>query len=252
MEIEDKVAVVTGAGSGIGLAVARRLAHDGAAVVVADVDEDAGASAVRKIHSEGGRAAFVLVDVAVESDVEKMVAFAEEEFGGLDVLVNNAGGVTGPYFPESEPDQWGRVIDLNLRGVMLAIHFGVRAMRQGGAIVNISSMGGIGFGPYDVPEYGAAKAGVVRLTASLATLEERMGVRVNCICPGWVDTPASRRSRAEMTPEERDKSVPPVLLQPEEIAEAVVMFVEDESMAGRVMIWQEGEPWQIVPTDAPY
>ena len=252
MEIEDKVAVVTGAGSGIGLAVARRLAHDGAAVVVADVDEDAGASAVRKIHSEGGRAAFVLVDVAVESDVEKMVAFAEEEFGGLDVLVNNAGGVTGPYFPESEPDQWWRVIDLNLRGVMLAIHFGVRAMRQGGAIVNISSMGGIGFGPYDVPEYGAAKAGVVRLTASLATLEERMGVRVNCICPGWVDTPASRRSRAEMTPEERDKSVPPVLLQPEEIAEAVVMFVEDESMAGRVMIWQEGEPWQIVPTDAPY
>ncbi len=252
MEIEDKVAVVTGAGSGIGLAVARRLAHDGAAVVVADVDEDAGASAVRKIHSEGGRAAFVLVDVAVESDVEKMVAFAEEEFGGLDVLVNNAGGVTGPYFPESEPDQWWRVIDLNLRGVMLAIHFGVRAMRQGGAIVNISSMGGIGFGPYDVPEYGAAKAGVVRLTASLATLEERMGVRVNCICPGWVDTPASRRSRAEMTPEERDKSVPPVLLQPEEIAEAVVMFVEYESMAGRVMIWQEGEPWQIVPTDAPY
>ena len=252
MEIQDKVAVVTGAGSGIGLAVARRLAHDGAAVVVADVDEDAGASAVRKMHSEGGRAAFVLVDVAVESDVEKMVAFAEEEFGGLDVLVNNAGGVTGPYFPESEPDQWGRVIDLNLRGVMLAIHFGVRAMRQGGAIVNISSMGGIGFGPYDAPEYGAAKAGVVRLTASLATLEERMGVRVNCICPGWVDTPASRRSRAEMTPEERDKSVPPVLLQPEEIAEAVVMFVEDESMAGRVMIWQEGEPWQIVPTDAPY
>ena len=105
MEIEDKVAVVTGAGSGIGRAIARRLAHDGAAVVVADVDEDAGASAVREIHSKGGRAAFVLVDVAVESDVEKMVAFAEEEFGGLDVLVNNAGGVTGPYFLESKPER---------------------------------------------------------------------------------------------------------------------------------------------------
>jgi NAD(P)-dependent dehydrogenase (short-subunit alcohol dehydrogenase family) len=78
VEIEDKVAVVTGAGSGIGRAVARRLAHEGAAVVVADVDEDAGASAVREIHSEGGRAAFVLVDVAAETDVEKMVAFAEE------------------------------------------------------------------------------------------------------------------------------------------------------------------------------
>jgi NAD(P)-dependent dehydrogenase (short-subunit alcohol dehydrogenase family) len=113
-------------------------------------------------------------------------------------------------------------------------------------------MGGIGFGPYDAPEYGAAKAGVVRLTASLATLEEQMGVRVNCICPGWVDTPASRRSRAEMTPEERERFVPSVLLRPEEIAEAVVMFVEDDSMAGRVMNWQEGEPWQIVSPDAPY
>jgi NAD(P)-dependent dehydrogenase (short-subunit alcohol dehydrogenase family) len=83
--------------------------------------------------------------------------------------------------------------------------------------VNISSMGGIGFQPYNAPEYGAAKAGVVRLTASLVTLEERMGVRVNCICPGWVDTPASRRSRAEMKPEERERLVPSVLLRPEEI-----------------------------------
>ena len=254
MEIREKVAVVTGAGSGIGRAVARRFAHEAAAVVVADLDEDAGCRAVREIHSEGGEAAFVDVDVASEADVSRMVAFAEEEFGGLDVLVNNAGGITGPYFPESEPEQWGRAIDINLRGVMLGIHFGVRAMRKrgGGAIVNISSMGGIGFGPYDASEYGAAKAGVVRLTASLATLKEQMGVRVNCICPGWVDTPASRRSRSEMTSQERQELVPPVLLQPEEIAEAVVMFVEDESMAGRVMIWQEGEPWQIVPLDAPY
>jgi len=254
VEIKDKVAVVTGAGSGIGRAVARRFSHEGAAVVIADVDEDAGSEAVRGIHSEGGRAAFVLVDVASETDVEKMVAFAEEEFGGLDVLINNAGGVSEPYFPECEPEQWGRAIDLNLRGVMLGIYFGVRAMRKrgGGAIVNISSTGGVGFQSYDKPEYGAAKAGVVRLTASLATLEEQMGVRVNCICPGWVDTPASRRGRAQMTPEEREKLVPPVLLRPEEIAEAVMMFVEDETMAGRVMIWQEGEPWQMVPHDAPY
>jgi NAD(P)-dependent dehydrogenase (short-subunit alcohol dehydrogenase family) len=103
LEIEDKVAVVTGAGSGIGRAVARRLAHEGAAVVVADVDEDAGASAIREIHSEGGRAAFVLVDVAAKTDVKKMVAFAEEQFGSLDVLVNNAGGVTEPYFPGASP-----------------------------------------------------------------------------------------------------------------------------------------------------
>jgi len=254
VEIKEKVALVTGAGAGIGQAVARRFAHEGAAVVVADMDEGAGTSTVDEIESRGGRAAFARVDVASEADASRMVAFAEDEFGGLDVLVNNAGGVTEPYFPEGEPDHWGGALDLNLRGVMLAIHFGVRAMDKhgGGAIVNISSMGGIGFQPYDTPEYGAAKAGVVRLTASLATLEERMGVRVNCICPGWVDTPASRRSRAQMTPEEREKQVPPILLQPEEIAGAVAMFVEDDSMAGRVMIWQEGEPWQIIPLDAPY
>jgi NAD(P)-dependent dehydrogenase (short-subunit alcohol dehydrogenase family) len=253
VDIREKVAVVTGAGAGIGRAVARRFAHEGAAVVVADIDENTGSSAVREIHSEGGRAAFVLVDVVSEADVSKMVAFTEDEFGGLDVLVNNAGGVTEPYFPEGEPEHWERAIDLNLRGVMLGVHFGVRAMQErgGGAIVNVSSMGGIGFRPYDKPEYGAAKAGVVRLTASLATLKEQMGVRVNCICPGWVDTPASRRSRAEMTPEEREK-LPPVPLRPEEIADAVVMFVKDETMAGRVMIWPEGGPWQIVPVHAPY
>ena len=254
MELEEKVALVTGAGAGIGRSVALQLAHEGAVVVIADVDEEAGSSVVREIRSEGEQAAYIVADVASGADVSRMIAFAEDEFGGLDVLVNNAGGVTEPYFPDGEPEHWGRTLDLNLRGVMLSIHFGVRAMKKrgGGAIVNVSSMGGIGFRPYDKPEYGAAKAGVVRLTASLATLKEQMGVRVNCICPGWVDTPASRASRAEMTPEEREKLVPPVLLQPEEIAEAVAMFVEDETMAGRVMIWEEGEPWQIVPLDAPY
>lgn len=253
MELEEKVALVTGAGAGIGRAAALRLGREGAAVVIADVDEEAGSNTVRETRSEGGQAAFIVADVASEADVSNMVAFAEAEFGRLDVLVNNAGGVTEPYFPEGEPEHWGRAINLNLRGVMLGIHFGVRAMKKrgGGAIVNISSMGGIGYQPYDKPEYGAAKAGVVRLTASLATLREQMGVRVNCICPGWVDTPASRRSRAQMSPQEREM-VPPVLLQPEEIAEAVVMFAKDETMAGRVMIWKEGEPWQIVPLDAPY
>jgi NAD(P)-dependent dehydrogenase (short-subunit alcohol dehydrogenase family) len=252
MDIRNKVALVTGAGAGIGRAVAQRVAREGAAVVLADVDGDSGLGAVREIESEGGRAAFVLADVTSEADTSRMVAFAQDRFGSLDVLVNNAGGVEEPYFPDGEPEHWGRAIDLNLRGVMLGIHFGVRAMRgRGGAIVNVSSVGGIGFGPYDTPEYGAAKAGVVRLSASLATLKRRMGIRVNCVCPGWVDTPASRRSRAEMSPEEREK-VPPVLLRPEEIAESVVVFVEDDSMAGRVMIWREGSPWRLVPVDAPY
>jgi NAD(P)-dependent dehydrogenase (short-subunit alcohol dehydrogenase family) len=252
VEIRGKVAVVTGGGAGIGRAVALRLARDGAAVVVADLDAGTGQAVVREALAAGGGAVFARADVTAEADVADLIGVAVATFGGLDILVNNAGGVEAPYFPDGDPAHWGRALDLNLRGVMLGIHFGVRAMhaRGGGAIVNISSVGGVGFRPYDKPEYGAAKAGVIRLTASLATLAERMGVRVNCICPGLVDTPASRRSLAELSPAERASLGIP--LRPEEIADAAVMFVRDEELAGRVMIWNEGEPWRLVPVDAPY
>jgi NAD(P)-dependent dehydrogenase (short-subunit alcohol dehydrogenase family) len=112
VELDEKVALVTGAGAGIGRATALRLAREGAAVVIADVDEEGASNTVRVTRSEGGQAAFIVADVASEADVSNMVAFAEAEFGRLDVLVNNAGGVTEPYFPEGEPEHWGRAIDL--------------------------------------------------------------------------------------------------------------------------------------------
>jgi len=122
-------------------------------------------------------------------------------------------------------------------------------------IVNISSMAGIGYRSYDAPEYAASKAGVVRLTAALGSLKDRLGIRVNCICPGRVETPAVKRALAAMTPEERKTLAfppPPVLIQPEEIAGAVVMFVRDDALVGRVMVWPDGEPWRLVPVNAPY
>jgi NAD(P)-dependent dehydrogenase (short-subunit alcohol dehydrogenase family) len=253
--MQGKVALVTGAGAGIGRAIALRLAREGAAVVVADMNEGAGQESVRRIKADAGSAAFVFADVAAEADVQRMIAFAEQHFGGLDVLVNNAGGAPEPYFPEAEPEHWGRTLDVNLRGVMLGIQFGIRAMRDGGAIVSISSIAGIGYGPHDAPEYAAAKAGVVRLTAALVHLKEELGIRVNCICPGWVETPAVQRTLATMTPEERAAlpfPPPPTLIQPGEIAEAVMMFVRDDTLAGRVMVWPDGEPWQLVPVDARY
>ena len=144
---QGRVALVTGAGAGIGRTIAVRLAREGAAVVVADVDETGGAETVRRIKAERGRAGFVLTDVFVEADVRAMVTFAEQRFGGLDILVNNAGIAPEPYFPEAEPAHWGRALDVNLRGVMLGIQFSIQAMRErgGGAVVSISSMAGVGY-----------------------------------------------------------------------------------------------------------
>jgi 3-oxoacyl-[acyl-carrier protein] reductase len=224
-------------------------------VIIADVDEDSGAETVRRIEAGGGRAAFILTDVAVEADVRAMVYAAEKRFGGLNILVNNAGIAPEPYFPHAAPEHWRRTLDVNLYGVMLSIQFGIQAMRKrgGGVIINISSMAGVGYRAYDAPEYAASKAGVMRLTSALGHLKDEANIRVNCICPGWVETSAVKQYLTETTKEEWETLAfppPPVLTQPEEIAEAVVMFVQDEDLAGRVMIWPDGEPWRLAAVDA--
>ncbi|HKA92893.1 MAG TPA: SDR family NAD(P)-dependent oxidoreductase, partial [Acidimicrobiia bacterium] len=172
MDIPGRVAIVTGAGSGIGRAIALRLAREGAAVVVADVDEDAGGETVAQVEAGGGRAGFVRVDVAREADVRAMVDFALATFGGLDILVNNAGIVVNPAFPEADPEAWMRVLDVNLRGPMLGTFYAIGVMREhgGGAVVNIASLAGVGLGPHPAPDYAATKAGIVRFSAALAPL----------------------------------------------------------------------------------
>jgi NAD(P)-dependent dehydrogenase (short-subunit alcohol dehydrogenase family) len=131
---------------------------------------------------------------------------------------------------------------------MLGTHYAIRAMReQGGAIVNVASLAGVGFGPHDAPDYAATKAGVARFSAALAPLHARFGIRVNCICPDWVDTPMSRRTRDRMTPEEEAATVPTGILAPEEIADAAVELIGDDSLAGRVMACWCGEPRSLFP-----
>ena len=249
MEIAGHVAFVTGAGAGIGRATALRLSREGAAVGVADVDDGSGVETVAQIEAESGRAAFVHVDVAREADVRAMVAFARTQFGGLDILVNNAGIVVNPAFPETEPEEWMRVLDVNLRGPMLGTYHAIDAMRErgGGAVVNVASLAGVGVGPHPSPDYAATKAGVVRFSAALAPLRETIGVRVNCICPDWVDTPMSRRTRARMTPAEEAAVVPSGILAPEDIADAAIELIRDDSLAGRVMACWCGEPRSLLP-----
>lgn len=250
LKIAGAVAVVTGAGGAIGGAVAERLATDGASVVVADVDEEAGAARVEVTRDAGGRAAFVRADVAVDDDVREMLAFAEGTYGDLDVVVNNAGGFWPPAFLEAEPEHWWRTVEVNLRGVMLGTYHAIRALRRlgGGAILNVSSSAGIGFRPYGPVEYGAAKAAVWRFSASLKALADE-GVRVNAICPDWVENAGMRRAREEMGEEAWAEMAPPVLVQPSEIADVVVRMLERD-LAVRVMLCPNGGEWGLVPEDA--
>lgn len=245
MEVVGKVAIVTGAGSGTGRAIARRLAAEGASVLIADVDDVAGTQATELIRKEGRLARFVRSDVRSASDVAKMVEAAERDLGGLDILVNNAGGAPEPHFPEAEPSHWGSTLDLNLRAPMLVLQAALRVMRaRGGVVVNIASMAGLGYAPYDFPEYGAAKAGLIRLTSSLGALGDAIGVRVNCLAPDWIGTERALGEFAAMTAAEREATRPPIPM--DIVVAAVLRLITDDDLAGRVMVLRQDEPPYLI------
>jgi NAD(P)-dependent dehydrogenase (short-subunit alcohol dehydrogenase family) len=238
MEINGKVAVVTGAGSGIGRATAERLAKEGAAVIAADLDERGGAETAKRIESAGGRVIFVRTDVTRIHDVRRMLESAVSKFGRLDILHNNAGIELGiPEFPDAPPERSHLVIEIDLQAVILGCGLAAPLMQKngGGAIVNTAS--GAGLYPYPIdPVYAAAKAGVVNFTQSLAGWAAERKVRVNCVCPGVVDTPMVHRMIEQA--ERHGKPVswkPAKMLRPEDVADAVVALVRDDSMAGCAM-----------------
>ena len=240
MEVRGKIAIVTGAAAGIGRAVATALATEGAAVVLADVDNDEGRRAAEEL---GGR--FVHADVLVDDDLRALVAAAE----GLEILVNNAGGAPGPNYPEASIEHWSRTLELNLRSTMVATQLALEAMTDGGAIDNVSSMAGYGLYPHGAPEYAAAKAGVMRLSGALSPLGASAGIRVSCVCPDWVDTPAVHRSLASMTDEERAQV--PELVTAEEIASLVLDLIRDDTSAGRVLIRPADGSAMVMPVEGP-
>ena len=236
--LQNRVALVTGGGSGIGRATALAFAREGARIVVADVDVEGGQETVRMIKEAGGGAVFVQADVSKADEVEAMVKRAVQAYGRLDCAFNNA-GITGPSFlrtPDWSEEDWQRVIAINLTGVWLCMKYEIPQMLKqgGGAIVNTSSAAGLVGSPLGMSgaAYVASKHGVVGLSKTAALEFARDGIRVNAVCPSWIHTPmAERLTRGDPELEARVSARYPMgrAGTPEEVAEAVVWLSSDEA-----------------------
>jgi len=236
MRLASKVAIITGAGAGIGRSTALLFAKEGAKVVVADCDSEGGAETVSIIREDGAEATFIQVDVSKAADVEKMVKTTVERYGKLDILVNNAGIYTQANVVEAAEEEWDRILDVNLKGVFLCSKHCISEMIKGGggSIVNIGSEAGI-VGIKNQVAYNVSKGGIIALTKSTAVDFAAHNIRVNCVCPGTTETPlvkaaverapdpaAARRALEEVRPANR-------LGRPEEIAAGILYLASDES-----------------------
>ena len=230
-QLEGKVSLITGGGSGIGKASALAFAREGSKVVVADVNVDGGEQTVRIIQDTGGEATFVKAEVSNSSDVSDMVSHAVQTYNRLDCAFNNAGVSGGPgRIHEYTEDNWSRVLDINLTGVWLCMKYEIIQMlnQGGGTIVNTASVMGL-VGGSRSPAYAATKHGVVGLTRTGAVDYAQEGIRINAVCPGYIRTPMIEGILSDPGAEERVVSRHPMhrLGTPEEIAEAVVWLCSD-------------------------
>jgi NAD(P)-dependent dehydrogenase (short-subunit alcohol dehydrogenase family) len=235
MQLDGKVAIVTGAGRGIGRAIVRLFAAEGAAVVAAARTAAEGEETVTLVQQTGGRARFIPTDVSQDAQVRDLIAETVRSYGRLDALVNNA-GIGGPGKPldETSEVEWDRVIDTNLKGCYLGMRYAIPFMRSaGGAIVNLSSV----LAEQTLPgctAYTASKAAIIGLTKATALEVGRDGIRVNCILPGSTDTPMmwdglTETERIEVEPLVAGAAPLGKVGQPEEIARVALFLVSDAS-----------------------
>jgi meso-butanediol dehydrogenase/(S,S)-butanediol dehydrogenase/diacetyl reductase len=230
--LKDKVAIVTGASSGIGKATALRFAEEGVKQLIADINEEAGQALADKIVASGAECVFCICDVSDIKQVENMVSLAIEHYGHLNILVNNAGTGTYGKTPDLAPEEWHKVIGINLNSVYYGCHFAIPHMRKagGGAIVNTASVSGL-FGDYGITAYNASKGGVVNFTRSMALDHGRENIRVNAVCPGAVETGLTSGVFADENVREAFLEVIPVkrIADPSEIASAIAFLASDEA-----------------------
>lgn len=244
--LEGRRAIVTGAGSGIGRAIAARFATEGARVLVADLDE----AAARAVAAElGPEHHYSQVDVSHPDAMAALVRRASEVWGGLDIMVNNAGYGIAATTPETTVEDFDRVLAVSLKGTFLGMKYAIPALRAagGGAIVNIASVAAL-VGVPDRAAYCAAKGGVVALTRAAAVDHVAEGIRINCIAPGTVDTPWIARITAGYADPEAARAAMRArqphgrLVTPEEIATLAAYLASDEagSVVGAVMVVDGG------------
>jgi NAD(P)-dependent dehydrogenase (short-subunit alcohol dehydrogenase family) len=246
--IQGKVAVITGAASGMGRATALRFAQEGASVVLTDLNSQGGETAVAECAAAGGHAVFQRTDVTSEADIKAAVDRAVKEYGRLDIMFNNAGvgGAVGPIDKVQSAD-WDRTMAVLLRAVYLGIKYSVPEMRKagGGSIISTSSVAGLRAAGY-LAAYSAAKAGVISLTQAAAIELGHDRIRVNCICPGGVNTPLVRGKRpgAEEAAEKNMARMQPIPRagKPDDIATMALFLASDEAdwITGTAMVVDGG------------
>ena len=237
---QGKTAVVTGGASGIGAATARRLAAGGAKVLIADLNEEVGAALAEEL---GGR--FLRVDVAQADELEAMIAEADNAFGRLDILINNAGIGSFGETPDMTPEVWRNVMAIDLDAIFHACRFAIPLMKRGGggAIVNTASISGLG-GDYGFAAYNAAKAGVINYTRAMAVDHAKDNIRVNALCPGLIDTPLTAGLKAIQGLDQHWYGLIPLGRPgaPDEMAAVICFLASDEAsyVTGSIMVADGG------------
>lgn len=253
LRLLDRVAVITGGGSGIGRATALRLAAEGAQVVVADIDADAAAASASAIGDAGGRATASCCDVRDAGEVEALLAAVVAERARLDILVNNVGLTLGGELADISDEQWRALVAVNLDATFFGVRAALRHMRPqgGGSIINVSSGAGLSGSPGMGP-YGACKAGVIQLTRTAAIENIGTGVRINCLVPGAIATSALL-GWAEQQPGGRvahERSlIPRRLGRPEEMAACIAFLASDDAsfVNGEALVADGGASAVLAP-----
>lgn len=242
MILKNKTALVTGASKGIGRGIALALAKEGYNIVISDIDEVSMQTVVEEIIAIGVKTSGIKCDVSIKSEVDQMISKTVSDFGSLDVLVNNAGIYPTVPFMDMSEEQWDKVITINLKSAFLCSQSAAKVMKEGGRIIDVSSIASI-IGFPGLVHYCASKGGINGMIRAMALELAAKGITVNAVAPGAIETPGASKSTTEEIKKQTIAMIPAARMgQPEDIANAVVFLAKDESsyITGQVIVVDGG------------